>query len=337
MMPEGPEVKHLSASIDSVIGGGRYVLTDAKITSGRYFDGARPVGWDELQSLLPLKIERCSSRGKFMYFRFDGGSSLWSTLGLTGWWSVDPSRPHTRAVLTAKRADPDDNGQLREIPLAFADVRNFGTLRFTTSEAELGAKLASLGLAWLDGEECGWEPFFDLVSRAAARYPQRPLAVFLMDQSRTAGIGNYILSEALYRAKIDPFISCGELDQARWRALHGAVSEVMRESFAAQGRGWRERFVLQVYQRKLDPEGRVVVRSVGPHKRAIWYVPEVQCRVRAAAAAATTVTVGLGSEVAITVGPGQGEGEGPGRGPLGVGPSVEAVGESERDAERDRT
>lgn len=276
MMPEGPEVKHLSESIDRVVGGGRYALVEAQVRSGRYLDGARPQGWDEMSDLLPLEIEGCHSRGKFMYFTLvskEERYSLWSTLGLTGWWSVDPTRAHTRVVLMAKCLD--DTPDAAPVPLAYADMRNFGTLRFSSDQAELDAKLASLGLAWLDGE-CGWDAFRALAERTAARYPKRPLAVFLMDQAKTAGVGNYILSEALYRARVDPFASCGALDGAGWRALHAAISAVMTESFAVQGSGWRQRFALRVYARAADPEGRAVVRCTGPHKRSIYYVPEVQ-------------------------------------------------------------
>lgn len=298
MMPEGPEVKHLSDSIDRVVGGGRYALVEAQVRSGRYLDGARPQGWDEMLDLLPLEIEGCHSRGKFMYFTLvsklakpletgpaiereaeriadkleEKRYSLWSTLGLTGWWSVDPTRTHTRVVLMARCVDKPDAAP---VPLAYADMRNFGTLRFSSDQAELDAKLASLGLAWLDGE-CGWDAFRALAERTAARYPKRPLAVFLMDQAKTAGVGNYILSEALYRARVDPFASCGALDGAGWAALHAAISAVMTESFAVQGSGWRQRFALRVYARAADPEGRAVVRCTGPHKRSIYYVPEVQ-------------------------------------------------------------
>ena len=40
-----------------------------------------------------------------------------------------------------------------------------------------------------------------------------------MDQSKLSGIGNYILSEALYRAAVDPWLAVGELDDAQWGAL----------------------------------------------------------------------------------------------------------------------
>jgi formamidopyrimidine-DNA glycosylase len=280
MMPEGPEVKHLASSIDTMLGGGRYALTQARIVSGRYAEGAPPKGWEELNARLPREIERCGSRGKFMYWLFGDGCSLWSTLGLTGWWSADPRREHTRVVLTAAplgSAGLDNERAKAAIPLTlgYADMRNFGTLRFSTDRAELEAKLASLGAAWLDGE-CEWEAFQPVVQRTVSRYPNRPVAVFLMDQKKTAGIGNYILSESLYRARVHPFATCGALDMQSWATLHAAIADVMRESYASQGRSWRADFGMRVYSCRTDPEGRYVVRAEGPHKRAVWFVPDLQ-------------------------------------------------------------
>ncbi|KAG8462959.1 hypothetical protein KFE25_001732 [Diacronema lutheri] len=309
MMPEGPEVMYLARSIDALVGGGRFMLTDVQLRSGRYVDGADPTGWDELRAQLPLEIERCSCRGKFLFFSLGKREhparfSLWSTLGLTGWWTTDSARAHTRVVLVAARVDPaaaDAADEPREVRLAYVDARNFGTLRFSAEPSELDAKIASLGLAWLDGE-CGWEPFHALARRSATRSPRRPLAVFLMDQSKTAGVGNYILSEALYRARIDPFASCGALRDEDWRALHSAISAVMVESLATQGNSWRERFEMRVYARAVDPEGRAVRRAVGPHKRTVHFVPEVQHIGRAPAfdsatpAAAGPVGAATGSE-----------------------------------------
>lgn len=277
MMPEGPEVKHLAASIDAVVGGGRYALTDARILSGRYADGAKPRGWEQLLARLPLQIEACSSRGKFMFWRLEDGCSLWSTLGLTGWWSADPSREHTRAVLSARAIGKPSAGRpLEDRALAYADVRNFGTLRFSTDRAELDAKLRALGAPWLDGE-CDWPTFRAIVETTVRRYPDRPVAVLLMDQTKTAGVGNYVLSEALYRARVDPFARCADLDlDGAWAGLHRAVLDVMTESYDAQGAGWHSQFELRVYSKRVDPEGRAVLRAEGPHKRSVWYVPERQ-------------------------------------------------------------
>ena len=57
-----------------------------------------------------------------------------------------------------------------------------------------------------------------------------------MDQGKTAGIGNYILSESLYLARVFPWARCGQLDDATWHDLHAAASDVIARSHAAQAR-----------------------------------------------------------------------------------------------------
>ena len=61
-----------------------------------------------------------------------------------------------------------------------------------------------------------------------------PVAKFLMDQGKTAGIGNYLLSETLYKARVYPWASCGDLDPAAWAAVHAAAAETIGTSYAAQ-------------------------------------------------------------------------------------------------------
>ncbi|KAL3905960.1 MAG: hypothetical protein SGARI_004215 [Bacillariaceae sp.] len=110
-----------------------------------------------------------------------------------------------------------------------------------------------------------------------------------MDQSKLAGVGNYILSETLYRANIDPFCSLEELGDAQQSKLYREMVAVAQESYAAQGmtryksgayrtmdgsRGKFE-FDLQCYGRQSDTKGRPVIRETnGPHQRTIWYVED---------------------------------------------------------------
>ena len=103
---------------------------------------------------------------------------------------------------------------------------------------------------------------------------------------KVAGVGNYILSECLYRADIDPFASLDELDGDMRRRLFREIQAVARESYQAQGltrqnggtfrnlegdKGNFE-FQLQCYGRDQCIKGNRVIRETnGPHKRTIWY------------------------------------------------------------------
>jgi len=96
---------------------------------------------------------------------------------------------------------------------------------------------------------------------------------------------NYILAEALYRARIDPFADLNEINLNQRRNLFQQLREVAVSSYAAQGltrpNGGTYRnlngypgefeFQLQCYGQSTSPNGNPVVKEVnGPHGRTIW-------------------------------------------------------------------
>ena len=327
MMPEGPEVKVHAESLDAQLAGAR--LVRARIVSGRYLgDGdtpgrrAPPANWSALVDALPARVERVRSRGKFLWFELSAAApapeaaleaapeaapaaaparrelTLWSTLGLAGAWS------RARGAHTRVEFDVDDGAG----PLCFADARNFGTLTVATERAALDAKLARLGPSWLlalerarDGDGAGGlslDAFRALVARQcrSARGRAVPVAKLLMDQGKSAGVGNYILCEALHAARVWPWARCGALAADEWDGLHAAVDAVVRASYRAQRDAAARRrgrdaghlsvtrgefgFELRVYRRARTPEGAAVRRDDGPHGRGVYWVPEMQTRGR---------------------------------------------------------
>lgn len=96
---------------------------------------------------------------------------------------------------------------------------------------------------------------------------------------------NYILAEALYRARIDPFADLHEINLNQRKHLFQQLREVAFSSYAAQGltrpnggtyrnfNGYRGEFEfqLQCYGQSTSPNGYPVVKEVnGPHGRTIW-------------------------------------------------------------------
>ena len=258
MMPEGPEVRSLTDRMRYRYGGGRWEIHAADLISGRYKEGKPPDNWQHLQDALPAKLSDVRCKGKFIYFLLDGDQPLscWSTLGMTGGWTLRPHR-HARFSLTlVPTAESPASGDVHEAEtLYYYDMRNFGTFKVCVDPLLLEAKLESLGHAWLpmlpvpdsnnDDAASFTETSFSEVflnedvfvalgTAAAKRSPSRALAVFLMDQSQTSGIGNYILSEVLFETRTWPWVTLEAVDEARWRALFRSVARVITQSYEAQ-------------------------------------------------------------------------------------------------------
>ncbi|KAG7369864.1 uracil-DNA glycosylase [Nitzschia inconspicua] len=273
-------------------------------------------------------IQEWNCKGKFIYIVLDDGlrrvdgvpnttatgqnednhssdddyqRSIWITLGMTGRFVNEAAhfQDPSYARWCLELMDPAEAFQSRTKAtnkIYYHDQRNFGTVRFSLSKSELQNKLASLGPDVLGGlqrnnrsdsvDALTPDKFLSIVAQQKATLN---VCKFLMDQSKLAGVGNYILSEALYRANIDPFASLQELNEAQQIALWEQIQAVAQESYTAQGmtryksgtyrtmdgtRGKFE-FELQCYGRKTCAKGRPVIQETnGPHQRTIWYVED---------------------------------------------------------------
>lgn len=232
---------------------------------------------------------------------------------MTGAWSKQRGS-HSRLELRLQQPCDATPAATGGFSLFFNDQRSFGTITVSVERAELEAKLASLGPSWLaapsgadgasDGSLLSLADFLGVVRRQCD--PARrggagghvPVAKFLMDQSKTAGIGNYLLSETLHRAHVWPWAACADLDEAEWSALHAAAAEVICESYESQRAASRAAraadadadavprtrgaftFPLLVFRRDRTDAGLEVRRSLGPHGRSVFWVPELQRRGR---------------------------------------------------------
>ena len=259
MMPEGPEVRATVDNIKSSLTvhtdynkdqngevlfkpSNAWYLSRITILSGRYHDKDIP-NFHELNKILPIALNSVNCKGKFIFFSLDKSYSLWSTLGLSGGWTVSPLnvKPsflsnHVRLCLTFNYNLDDDHimmgkNQTKEISLFFYDQRNFGTFKIGTDVQELEAKLKSLGHCWLSCPPT-LQQFRSIL--AEKRTQTKPLAVLLMNQKKTAGVGNYLLSEILYSCRIYPWATCVQLSEEDVTELYFVTLSTVVKSYLSQ-------------------------------------------------------------------------------------------------------
>jgi formamidopyrimidine-DNA glycosylase len=163
--------------------------------------------------------------------------------------------------------------------LVLEDSRALGVIELL-GRRRRSALIESLGLEPLSGEfSC--EAFV-----ALARQSRQPAKVFLMNQSRVAGLGNIYAAEALHRARVHPAKPMNRLSARKLAALHKTIVDVLVDAvqsaciaYAGPGRfEARETFTLAAYGREGKPCpacGRLIRRMMQAG-RSTYYCPGCQ-------------------------------------------------------------
>lgn len=303
MMPEGPEVRTL---VDQLQGGVGKRLVNLQVLSGRYRQNGFPDGFMEFASTitryLPGEphvekvdiIKEWNCKGKFIYIILDNGKqedqdptflrTIFVTLGMTGKFVSE--KVHQQDSKFARWSlELLDLETMKTSKIFYHDQRNFGTLKFCLKRTDLREKLESLGPDILDVYIT--EQMF--LKIATAQKQDLNICKFLMNQTKISGVGNYILAEALYRARIDPFASLSEIDEGQLESLFRELRATALQSYQASGmtrqnggqyknmdgEEGRFAFELQCYGRETCVRGKPVLRETnGPHDRTIWYTED---------------------------------------------------------------
>lgn len=269
-MPEGPEVRKTVDGLAECFLNKE--INALRFSSGRY-KKKDPTGYMDMLEDLPKLVTGVSCKGKFIYFLFADGSSLWNTLGMSGYWSKAIGK-HCRAALST----------VDRQTMFYNDMRNFGTFKFVNTQEELDKKLLSIGPDVLS-ESITVEKFRSCLLKGTRK--DKTIAQNLMNQTIISGIGNYLKAEILYNVRISPHRLCKDISDAEFVRLLRTSREVMQLSYASGGATiknyksadekngvYTSRFA--VYNQKNDPLGNKVVREKTPDKRTTHWVPEVQ-------------------------------------------------------------
>jgi endonuclease VIII len=273
-MPEGPEVSYLAHGLTTELS--NRTLNHVDIVNGRYNKHGPPAHYTDFMKALPLTLLRVTKKGKVLFFEFDKGWTMISKLGMTGWWTLqeDPSRgANVRFVF--------EDSQV----LCFSDLRNFGTLQFTTDARVVEAEKNRLAPDVLCNTTT-WDVFSERIRLLTPAKMKMLIDDLLMDQTvLVSGIGNYLKSECLYTAQISPERVVSSLSQPEWRALYDSLratsKRVLNDLKKLKINQWtygqqEESTTYQVYSRKEDPIGRTVYTRKNKQGRTTYWVPGYQ-------------------------------------------------------------
>lgn len=214
-MPEGPEIRLAADKIAKV-------LVDKPIES--FFFGLPDlVRWeDELASSCVIAIE---TRGKALLTHFMNGLTVYSHNQLYGRWNVVKRNrlPSTGRSLRMAIHTADHSALL----YSASDISVWETPRLLEHPF-----LAKLGPDILDND-LTWRQVAQLLS--SLKFRNRGVGAFYLDQSFVAGIGNYLRSEILFFAKVNPWAKPSQLSTKELNQLAKATLEVSRRSYKTKG------------------------------------------------------------------------------------------------------
>lgn len=291
----------------------RYI-TGINIVAGKYTH--QPLQGEELIGKhKPLKIIKIDSKGKFMWFELKDPQQkdiyIMNNFGLTGQWSFHEDK--SDRVIFNIGTDPDNPENNKKYQLHYSDARNFGLLQITDNRKILESKINKLAPDLLKSN-FQVNDFIEWVHSYLKKSKKRkgvPIVKALFRQNKkdgiASGIGNYLSSEILYRAKISPYTPVGDLSNRDLTNLANTIKKVIKLCYMSNITGYmgkltdfvikhkgkvqegifpdyhpdvqlspNETFEFLVYGRNEDNLGNVIQKDVIESKRTTYWVPQVQ-------------------------------------------------------------
>jgi formamidopyrimidine-DNA glycosylase len=211
-MPELPEVDYARRQLERWLEGRKIVEVTAR--AGSPLRETRP---KDLERLVGRTLREVTRTGKHLALRFAGGSGgelgVHLHLGMTG-------KIVHRAAGESEPRFSKVRFRLGDGEVHFCDSRRFGRFRLLKADAlDRLAEVEALGPdAWKALPEAQ-----ELGERLARS--RRALKVVLLDQAMLAGLGNIHAVEALWRAKLSPFVRANALKPKQLAALRRGIHE----------------------------------------------------------------------------------------------------------------
>ncbi len=228
-------------------------------------------------SLVGCSVEEVESRGKHLLMRLADGRVIHSHMGMTGSWHTyamgEPWRKSTRwsALAMTVRSEAGFDAQVVCFSPKVLELLSPTQFRRHPYLHRLGPDLM--------------QPEFD--SQAALLrfrvHNLAPIGVAVMNQTIVSGIGNVYKSEALFLAKMNPFMDVKEISDSAIVELMSKTQQLMLKNTVGYPRQTRlssDGQRLWVYGRRGEPcfecGTRIKMRRQGDLGRSTYWCPSCQ-------------------------------------------------------------
>lgn len=245
-------------------------------------------GLEELNANLPLTVEWVKSRAKKIFIKLTGnmGDSqdwyIFITYGMTGGITHEPSK-HCHLEFTLSEDWMGFN------TFYYRDSRRIGSFIASCDPNEYTTQVTTMAKPFVLGYS---HPDFLPITKGEfvenlKTKGRRKYLISALDNQRSigSGLGNYLLSECLYDAEIDPWIHCHELSEVEIGRLFDSIVKVVSLAYAYNGNSISDYYningekgtfgsIMKVYSKagKLDSMDREILSAKAPHGRTVFYV-----------------------------------------------------------------
>jgi formamidopyrimidine-DNA glycosylase len=280
--PEGPEIRTWADNW-------RPILKNTLITKAQKLDRAVTLGFENLP--LPSKITNVTSHGKKLLITLNTNYLLIFSFGMEGRLQFEQTK-HSNIIFEITKYD--DIGPFRVLKDSFSvyfhDHRYMGGLDVIPfSGANLYFSMLGPDILQASLDNSTWIPIETWISRYTQKKLQNKIiADVLGDQSIFSSIGNYIRSELLYHAKINPLRKVSTLTRDEWERLRVSAHTILLLSYSQGGctirsyispDGQAGKYQCVIYGKKgqRDPDGHLIISHKNTKSdQKLYYVPDVQ-------------------------------------------------------------
>jgi formamidopyrimidine-DNA glycosylase len=232
-MPELPEVEAARRVLERECLGKRIVGVEAS-QDDKVFQGVSP---DQLRdTLMGHTTVSAKRKGKYCWLEFEPGAKVALLLhfGMTGGVAVKGKAGPQYQRYSINCAEDDWPPRFTKLQVclddgtewAYCDSRRFGRVKLlhldNVDEASVECQPPISAL--------GWDPLLSMPSleefMASLSKQRRAIKALLLDQSFSAGIGNWVADEVLYQSRIHPEQPANSLTTDQAHRLHQSIHHV---------------------------------------------------------------------------------------------------------------
>ena len=274
-MPEGDTILRTARTLHRALAGRVVVGFDTAYAHLSHVNDDHPIAGRTVVEVRAV--------GKHLLISFSGDLTLRTHMRMSGSWHIyRPGERWQRAPSSMRILIA--NEEFMAVAFNVHDARFYAARELDRSGVltSLGPDLLSAGF---DATEA--------LARMRAR-PEAEVAEVVLDQRVVAGAGNVFKSEALFVARINPFLPVADLDDARLQGLIDAMRSLMAANvtptsgdavvtsfgFRRTTRRSSPDQRLWVYNRAGEPCRRcgtpIASRKQGPHARMTFWCPTCQ-------------------------------------------------------------